>query len=85
MGVDFKNSRKGQFEWLKAQGFEVVDIWGGDCRRPAGGGGRFCRGGGDNDIPSDGLVLTYDDIAYGESLGRTAKFPRNSIAFKWAG
>ena len=36
-----------------------------------------------NDIPSDGLVLTYDDIAYGESLGRTAKFPRNSIAFKW--
>ena len=36
-----------------------------------------------NDIPSDGLVLTYDDIAYGESLGRTAKFLRNSIAFKW--
>ena len=38
----------------------------------------------DYDIPSDGLVLTFDDIAYGESLGRTAKFPRNSIAFKWA-
>ena len=36
------------------------------------------------DIPSDGLVLTYEDIAYGESLGRTAKFPRHSIAFKWA-
>ena len=38
-----------------------------------------------NDIPSDGLVLLYDDIAYGESLGSTAKFPRNSMAFKWAG
>lgn len=36
-----------------------------------------------NNIPSDGLVLTYDDIAYGASLGRTAKFPRNAIAFKW--
>ena len=38
----------------------------------------------ENDFPSDGLVLIYDDIAYGISLGRTAKFPRNSIAFKWA-
>ena len=37
-----------------------------------------------NDVPSDGLVLLYDDIAYGESLGRTAEFPRDSIAFKWA-
>ena len=37
-----------------------------------------------NDFPSDGLVLIYDDIRYGESLGRTAKFPRDSYAFKWA-
>ena len=37
----------------------------------------------ENDFPSDGLVLTYDDIAYGRSLGRTAKFPRDSYAFKW--
>ncbi|MEE1317477.1 MAG: hypothetical protein U0K35_09675, partial [Prevotella sp.] len=37
-----------------------------------------------NDFPSDGLVVIYDDIAYGESLGRTAKFPRNAMAFKWA-
>ena len=36
------------------------------------------------DIPSDGLVLTYESISYGQSLGRTAKFPRDSIAFKWA-
>ena len=38
----------------------------------------------DNDFPSDGLVLIYDDIAYGQSLGRTSKFPRDSYAFKWA-
>ena len=36
------------------------------------------------DVPSDGLVLTFEDIAYGKSLGRTSKFPRDSIAFKWA-
>ena len=35
------------------------------------------------DIPSDGLVLQFNDIAYGNSLGKTAKFPRHSIAFKW--
>ena len=55
-----------------------------DARRPAGRSRRVCkRQVPENDIPSDGLVLLYDDIAYGESLGRTAKFPRNSIAFKW--
>ena len=37
-----------------------------------------------NDFPSDGLVLIYDDVAYGQSLGRTSKFPRDSFAFKWA-
>ena len=37
-----------------------------------------------NDFPSDGLVLVYDDIAYGQSLGRTSKFPRDSYAFKWS-
>ena len=37
-----------------------------------------------NEVPSDGLVLVYDDIAYGQSLGTTAKFPRDSFAFKWA-
>ena len=83
-GEDFRNSRKYQFEWLRQQGFEVVGYkmvtrevlpetvaW-------------FAEEIGANDVPSDGLVLTYEDIAYGESLGRTAKFPRNSIAFKWA-
>ena len=82
--VDFHNSRAYQMKWLMEQGFEVVE---------------FCEVTGDtvesevikfseriaqNDFPSDGLVLIYDDIAYGQSLGRTSKFPRDSYAFKWA-
>lgn len=82
-GVDFNNSRISQINWLKSQGFDVVEfkqvnnlnieetvIW-------------FEEHIIENDFPSDGLVLTYDDISYGESLGTTAKFPRDSIAFKW--
>ena len=81
--VDFDNSRQRQFEWLKDQGFSVVEYkmvtkdtildtieW-------------FEKTIVTNDFPSDGLVILYDDIAYGESLGRTAKFPRNAMAFKW--
>lgn len=82
-GVDFHNSRKAQFEWLEAQGFEVVryeEVTAEILPKAVEG---FAQAVENNDIPSDGLVLTYDDIAYGESLGRTAKFPRNSIAFKW--
>lgn len=82
-GIDFHNSRKEQFEWLRDQGFEVVhyeEVTSGDLEKAVEGFGEAVE---KNDIPSDGLVLTYDDIAYGESLGRTAKFPRNSIAFKW--
>ncbi|MBQ2116949.1 MAG: NAD-dependent DNA ligase LigA [Lachnospiraceae bacterium] len=82
-GVDFENSRQKQFEFMKSQGFDVV---------------QYVRVSADNiieavadyeeriktyQIPSDGLVLTYDDIEYGRSLGRTAKAPRDSIAFKW--
>ena len=83
-GVDFHNSRQAQFDWLKAQGFSVVYH-----RRVNAGNIQeavkwFASEIEKNDIPSDGLVLTYDDIAYGESLGVTAKFPRHSIAFKWA-
>ena len=80
--VDFKNSRTRQLMWLKEQGFSVVEYkkvtsdiedavnW-------------FEEHISENDLPSDGLVLTFDDIKYGESLGSTAKFPRDSIAFKW--
>ncbi len=81
--AELGNSRATQFEWLSSQGFDVVDYrkvdsesleetlkwFGGEVEK--------------NDIPSDGLVLALDDIKYGESLGSTSKFPRDSIAFKW--
>ena len=82
-GVDFKNSRQQQFEWLKSQGFEVVHYERVTAESLPQAVERFAAAIQTNDIPSDGLVLLYDDIAYGESLGRTAKFPRNAIAFKW--
>lgn len=81
--VDFKNSRNEQLLWLKNLGFDTVEskmvtkenleatvMW-------------FSEQVANNDFPSDGLVLIYEDIAYGRSLGTTAKFPRDSIAFKW--
>ena len=83
-GVDFDNSRQKQFEWLKGQGFEVVEYKIVDETSVADAVEYFSKAITDNDFPSDGLVLLYDDIAYGESLGTTAKFPRNAIAFKWA-
>ncbi|MDO5550860.1 MAG: NAD-dependent DNA ligase LigA [Lachnospiraceae bacterium] len=83
-GIDFQNSRERQFIWLKNQGFEVVEYRRVTSRSIAEEVQHFAEAIGDYDIPSDGLVLLFDDIAYGESLGRTAKFPRNSIAFKWA-
>ncbi|WP_077609573.1 NAD-dependent DNA ligase LigA [Clostridium sp. Marseille-P2415] len=83
-GVDFKNSRKEQFEWLKRQGFDVVDYKMVTRDTLPEAVEEFAEAIQDYDIPSDGLVLLFDDIAYGESLGRTAKFPRNAIAFKWA-
>ena len=83
-GVDFQNSREEQFKWLAAQGFEVVEY-----RKVTGDTldaamDYFAEAVTKNDFPSDGLVALYDNIAYGESLGTTAKFPRNAMAFKWA-
>ena len=83
-GVDFKNSRKEQFEWLKTQGFEVVEYHEVTKETLPETVKMYSEAIAENDTPSDGLVLLYDDIAYGQSLGRTAKFPRDSIAFKWA-
>lgn len=83
-GVDFRNSRAYQLDWLKDQGFEVVEHY---VVAPADIEAeviKFSEKIAQNDFPSDGLVLIYDDIRYGESLGRTAKFPRDSYAFKWA-
>lgn len=83
-GIDFKNSRKEQFEWLKTQGFEVVAYHEVTKETLPETVKMYSEAIAENDTPSDGLVLLYDDIAYGQSLGRTAKFPRDSIAFKWA-
>lgn len=83
-GVDFQNSRNIQLEWLKEQGFDVVEHYEVTKDTLEERVRFFAENIEENDIPSDGLVLTYDDIAYGQSLGSTAKFPRDSFAFKWA-
>lgn len=82
--VDFNNSRVAQYEWLKEQGFDVVEYKVVTSDSVSEAVKWFSEAIKTNDFPSDGLVLMYDDIAYGESLGTTAKFPRNAIAFKWA-
>lgn len=83
-GVDFENSHEKQMLWLKGQGFDIVEYQVVTADNLEEKVQEFAAKIEHNDFPSDGLVLLYDDIAYGESLGRTAKFPRNSIAFKWA-
>lgn len=82
-GVDFQNSRACQMEWLKSQGFTTVEYYMVTRDTVEDEAAKFSSKISENDFPSDGLVLTYDDIAYGRSLGRTAKFPRDSFAFKW--
>lgn len=81
--IDFHNSREQQFCWLKEQGFDVVEhrVVTGKTLNEAMD--YFSNQILKNDFPSDGLVALYDDIAYGDSLGSTAKFPRNAYAFKW--
>lgn len=82
--TDFHNSREEQFRFLEKQGFEVVEHYLVTEADILDRIDFFEKKIQNFDIPSDGLVLTYEDIAYGQSLGRTAKFPRHSIAFKWA-
>lgn len=81
--VDFHNSRKEQFDWLTSLGFEVVHFEMVDPDTIISTVQKFEAAIQDNPYPSDGLVLTYEDVAYGNRLGRTAKFPRDAIAFKW--
>ena len=83
-GVDFRNSREVQFRWLNEQGFEVVEYRKVTAETLDEAMDYFAEAVTTNDFPSDGLVALYDDIAYGESLGTTAKFPSNAMAFKWA-
>lgn len=83
-GVDFENSREKQFEFLNNQGFDVVQYMKVNAGNIVDAVGDYAKRIESYEVPSDGLVLTYDDISYGISLGRTSKFPRDSIAFKWA-
>lgn len=83
-GVDFHNSKEEQYKFLESQGFDVVERVAVTEDNILAEIENFAHKIETYDIPSDGLVLTYDNIAYGQSLGRTAKFPRDSIAFKWA-
>lgn len=83
-GAEFENSRMQQLNWLEKQGFEVVEHHLADRASIEEEVAWFSEQIVRNDFPSDGLVLVYDDIAYGQSLGTTAKFPRDSYAFKWA-
>ena len=82
-GEDFKNSRLYQFEWLEKQGFSVVGHKKVDKNNLEDAVKEFEKAIETNDFPSDGLVLTFDDIEYSKSLGTTSKFPKDSIAFKW--
>lgn len=81
--VDFDNSIEKQYEWLEQQGFEVVERKSVTQSNMQESVEYFSDKVKKYDYPSDGLVLMYDDIAFGNSLGATAKFPRNGIAFKW--
>ena len=83
-GVDFRNSRLYQMEWLSGQGFEVVEHYLVTRDTVEEEVEKFSAKIAENDFPSDGLVLVYDDVEYGRSLGQTSKFPRDSYAFKWA-
>ena len=82
-GIDFGNSRATQLNWLKQEGFDLIEFHKVDQSNIEESISWFAGHIAENDFPSDGLVLTYDDIDYGESLGATSKFPRDSIALKW--
>ena len=70
--------------WLSGLGFETVEFVEVTAETLSEAVRGFAEKIEHYDIPSDGLVLLYDDIAYGQSLGRTAEIPEDSIAFKWA-
>ncbi len=83
-GTDPGRTRAERFEFLRSQGFEIVEYFPVTEDTILERIGYFEREIVKYDIPSDGLVLTLNDLEYSASLGRTAKFPRDSIAFKWA-
>lgn len=80
---ELSNNKSDNYEWLKSLGFEVVEYFKVNKETIENTVLNFKEKVKVYDIPSDGLVLTYDDIEYGNSLGTTAKYPKHSIAFKW--
>lgn len=81
--TNISNLKSECFDWLKNQGFEVIEHYKVTKNTVKEQVLMFKEKVKEYDIPSDGLVITYDDIAYGNSLGTTAKFPKHSLAFKW--
>lgn len=81
--TNISNLKSECFDWLKNQGFEVVEHYKVTKNTVKEQVLMFKEKVKEYDIPSDGLVITYDDIEYGNSLGTTAKFPKHSLAFKW--
>lgn len=81
--ASFDNSFEKRFEFLKGLGFDVVEYEAVTADTLPDMVKAFSAKIPSNDFPTDGLVLSFDDTAYGKSLGTTAKFPRDAIAFKW--
>ena len=83
-GMEISDSKAKNMDWLASLGFDVVEHVMVTAENVAAEVENFRNRIEDNDIASDGLVMTFDSISYSQSLGRTAKFPKDSIAFKWA-
>ena len=80
---ELSNYKDKNFEWLRSLGFETVEYVKVDKNNLKDEVLNYKEKIKTYDIPSDGLVLTFNDIEYGNSLGSTAKYPKHSIAFKW--
>lgn len=83
-GVDYEGLRSNQMKWMAEQGFDVVEYVKVDNKSIFEAIDNYAERVLSFEIPSDGLVLTLEDLEYAATLGTTAKFPRDSLAFKWA-
>jgi DNA ligase (NAD+) len=83
-GVDYEGLRSNQMKWMAEQGFDVVEFVKVDNKNILEAIDNYAERVHSFEIPSDGLVLTLEDLEYAATLGTTAKFPRDSLAFKWA-
>lgn len=83
-GVDYEGLRSNQMKWMAEQGFDVVEYVKVDNKSIFEAIDNYAERVHSFEIPSDGLVLTLEDLEYAATLGTTAKFPRDSLAFKWA-